>query len=420
MEAFMWAADAHACIARVGENLVSLLLPSLFVFNTLVYALLCLFMFFMWREDKAEEFRFWSLAYFLNCAALLLFASSDAAASPWTAAAGALTLLALGALWTGVRVFAERPIRKAAAMAGGLMWITVFSHAAPLVRLEGRAALVAIYSFLIAYELYSYNKERLTILPATAALAAFHGGFNALLVISAPFVTMDNPTKSTFDIPIVKFMVVEAMIYGIVLGFALLALSKTRAAARQKIAALTDPLTGLPNRRAFDLAAERAMKLSNGAKTPVLLLFDLDRFKAINDRFGHAEGDRALRTFAEVAANNISAGDILARVGGEEFAALLMTDPSTALLTAERIRCAFAKEAAPLADGVVSVSVGVAAPPDDGTLSLAKLMRAADEALYMAKAAGRNRVFLSPDIAVAGPRATKDRFDEVFAPLNAA
>ncbi len=419
MEAFMWAADANACIARVGENLVSLLLPSLFVFNTLVYALLCLFMFYMWLEDKAEEFRLWSLAYLLNCGALLLYASSDGGQSPWVTAAGALTLTALGAIWSGIRVFAERPIRRTAAMAGGLLWFTVLSQAAPLIRLEGRVALVAIYSFLIAYELYTYSKERLTIVRATAALAAFHGGINALIGVAAPFVTIKEPIGSVFEIPFVKFMAVEAMSYGIVFGFALLALSKTRATARQKIAALTDPLTGLPNRRAFDLAAERAIKAPSGADTPILLVFDLDRFKAINDRFGHAEGDRALRMFAEVAVKNMRAGDILARVGGEEFAALMTTDPSTALSIAERIRCAFAKEAAPLGDGLVSVSVGVAAMQDE-TSNLAKLMRAADEALYMAKAAGRNRVFLSPDIAVAGPRATKDRFDGVFAPLNAA
>jgi diguanylate cyclase (GGDEF)-like protein len=375
-------------------------------------------MYFFWREDRAEEFRFWSLAFFLNSGALLLFATSVAGAFPSTAA-GALTFWALGALWAGTRVFAERPIRKIAAVAGGFIWVGGFSHADSLIRLEGRTILVTIYSFLIAYELYSYNKERLTIARATAALSTIHGGFNALVGIAAQFMAVEAPPMtSAYDIPVAKLIAAEAMSYGIVLGFMLLALSKARATARQKIAALTDPLTGLANRRAFDLAAEREIKGASGAK-PVLLVFDLDRFKTINDRFGHAEGDRVLRIFADVAARNMRAGDVLARVGGEEFAALLLTDPSTALAIAERIRCAFAKEAAFLADGLVSVSVGVAAM-QDRTGDLATLMRAADEALYTAKGAGRNRVSLSPDVALPAPRATRGRFDEALPPLNVA
>lgn len=418
MEAFVWAAAAGACIGKVGENLMSILLPTLFAFNCFVYALLSLFMYFIWREDRAGEFRFWSLAFFLNSGALLLFAANDLAVTP-PIIAGALNFWALGALWTGIRVFAERPIRSVAAIAGGVIWMLGFSDATPIARLDGRVAIVATYTFLIAYELYCYNKERLTIARVTAGLTAAHGAFTLLVGISAQFIGVDWPVRSVYDLPLAKIMSAEAMSYGIVLGFMLLALSKVRATARQQIVALTDPLTGLGNRRAFDLAAERAIEGSCGAATPVALIFDLDRFKTINDRFGHAEGDRVLRLFAEVAACNIGAGGVLARVGGEEFAALLICDPSTALSVAERIRCNFAKEAASLADSLATVSVGVAVM-QDRTASLPELMRAADAALYMAKAAGRNRVFLSPDVACEAQRATRSRFDGVLPPLNAA
>jgi diguanylate cyclase (GGDEF)-like protein len=397
---------------------MSILLPTLFVFNTLVYALLGLFMYFIWHEDKEKEFRWWSLGFFLNCGALLLFACRDIAEFPSIMVGNALTLWGLGAIWTGVRVFAERPISRAPALAGGLIWIAAFSHATPLIRLDGRTTLVAIYAFLIASELYSYNKERLPVARATAALVAIHGGLNAIVGLSAQFMSVEAPA-SVYDIPIAKFMAAEAMSYGIILGFMLLALSKARAAARQKAAALTDPLTGLANRRAFDHAAERVIKESRGNETPALLVFDLDRFKTINDRFGHAEGDRALRVFAEVAARNIRADGVLARVGGEEFAAMLIAEPSTALAIAERIRSAFAREAGSIADGLVSVSVGVAVMQNK-TPDLARLMNAADEALYMAKAAGRNQVFFSPDIAGAAPRAGGNRPDVVLQPLNAA
>lgn len=419
MEALAWPAAAGACIGKVGESLMSILLPTLFAFNTFIYALLGAFMYFIWREDRAGEFRFWSLAFFLNSGALLVYAASDLAAIP-PVLAGALNLWGVGALWAGIRVFVEKPFSRVTAIAGGAIWILAFSDVSLLIRIDGRVTIAAAYAFSIAYELYSYNKERLTIARATAALSAFHGCFMALMGIYAQFVTVDMPMKSVYDSPIAKFMAAEGMSHGIVLGFMLLALSKVRATARQKIAALTDPLTGLGNRRAFDLAAERAIEKSRGTETLVLLVFDLDRFKMINDRFGHAEGDRVLRRFADVAARNTkAAGGVLARVGGEEFAALLICEPSTGLSTAERIRCDFAEEAATLADGFATVSAGVAAM-QDRTAGLAALMRAADEALYMAKAAGRNRVFLSPDAARVASRATRNRFDDFLPPLTAA
>lgn len=418
MEALASVAAAGVCIGKVGENLMSILLPTLFAFNTLIYALLGAFMYFMWREDKAEEFRFWSLAFFLNSSALLVYAVSDLAAFP-PILAGAFNLWGMGALWAGIRAFVEKPISRVAVIAGGAIWLLGFSDVSLLIRIDGRVAISAAYTFSIAYELYSYNKERLTIARATAALSALHGFFLALMGICAQFMSVNMPMKSVYDSPIAKAMAAEGISYGIILGFTLLALSKVRATARQKIAALTDPLTGLGNRRAFDLAAERAIKESRGDETPVVLVFDLDRFKTINDRFGHAEGDRVLRLFAEVASRNTKTGGVLARIGGEEFAALMVCDASTGLSTAEQIRCDFAKEAAALADGLATVSAGVAAM-QDRTIGLAELMRAADEALYMAKAAGRNRVFLSPDVPRVATRATRSRYDDRLPPLSAA
>jgi diguanylate cyclase (GGDEF)-like protein len=373
-------------------------LPTLLGFNAFVYAVLGLFTLFLWREDKAEEFRFWSVAYLLTSGSLLLFAARDVLGGHAAAVAGCINLWALGAIWAGARVFAERPIRKVAAVAGGLIWLVCF-YAAPHLRFESRAIIVAFYAFVTAYELYTYAKERLPIMWAAAALATLHGCLQAVMGVLAHFAPATAPVWPDYDLPIVKLLVTEGMGYGIVLGFMLLALSKARATARQEIAALTDPLTGLANRRAFDLAAERVIRGAQGAEKPVLLIFDLDRFKAVNDRFGHAEGDRALKIFARVAEANLRKGDIIARFGGEEFAALVIADPTTALSIAERIRSAFATEAAPLAGGVLSVSVGVAAM-EDMSQDLAKTMRAADNALYMAKAAGRNRVFMSSDVAL--------------------
>jgi diguanylate cyclase (GGDEF)-like protein len=158
--------------------------------------------------------------------------------------------------------------------------------------------------------------------------------------------------------------------------------------------ARTDALTGLPNRRAFDEALDREVARAERAGAPLAVLaLDLDRFKAVNDRWGHAAGDAALVAAAARARGALREGDLLARVGGEELAALL---PGAGLEAAreagERVRAAIAS--APVqADGAsfaVTVSVGVAAlaPGERGAALLAR----ADERLYAAKRGGRDRV----------------------------
>jgi len=123
-------------------------------------------------------------------------------------------------------------------------------------------------------------------------------------------------------------------------------------------------------------------------------LIDLDHFKHINDTYGHGIGDRVLRVFAETAAANLGAFDLLGRLGGEEFSAVLIdAGRETAMQTAERIRAAFADVASEI-DGQpinATVSIGVAFC-EDGPLDVPALLVQADQALYYAKERGRNRV----------------------------
>jgi diguanylate cyclase (GGDEF)-like protein len=162
-----------------------------------------------------------------------------------------------------------------------------------------------------------------------------------------------------------------------------------------KVAASIDSLTGIANRRAFLETALRALKQRTRTPQPVsALLFDLDRFKSINDRYGHAVGDRVLRAFADVAAVELRSTDLLGRLGGEEFGALLFgAEASSAAATAERIRRNFASM--PLGNGDqlgVSVSIGVASVSASEPTEIESLLTRADEALYVAKARGRNRI----------------------------
>ncbi|ALA58563.1 putative Diguanylate cyclase [Nitrospira moscoviensis] len=160
--------------------------------------------------------------------------------------------------------------------------------------------------------------------------------------------------------------------------------------------ALRDPLTGLLNRRALDgpLARELKAGLRYGAPA-CLILLDLDYFKTVNDRLGHQAGDEVLRDVAALLSATVRDVDSVARYGGEEFAVVLPhTDLAQADRLAERIRAAIERRAFQLSDGQVRItaSFGVAAPRRADSASVADWIAAADQALYLAKAQGRNRV----------------------------
>ena len=123
------------------------------------------------------------------------------------------------------------------------------------------------------------------------------------------------------------------------------------------------------------------------------IAFDIDHFKSINDRFGHAAGDRVLQTVARVCRENLRAVDVAGRLGGEEFAILLPeADVAQAVVVAERLRLALAEAAVPDGEAVIrlTASFGVAGLTPDETTADAALLRA-DAAAYDAKRGGRNR-----------------------------
>ena len=158
----------------------------------------------------------------------------------------------------------------------------------------------------------------------------------------------------------------------------------------------TDPLTGALNRRRFlELLEGDARRPQGKLQTLAVLMLDLDYFKTINDRFGHATGDEALRHFTALAKAELRDRDHFARLGGEEFAAILpATTLDGALLVAERIRAATERALFEDETGVavpLSVSIGVTELEPDDERPLAVLNRA-DKALYLTKESGRNRV----------------------------
>jgi diguanylate cyclase len=161
--------------------------------------------------------------------------------------------------------------------------------------------------------------------------------------------------------------------------------------------AMRDPLTGLGNRRFFDQEIDLAL---GDAEALCLLMCDLDRFKAINDKFGHAVGDMVLKQFADILSAAARRDDFVARIGGEEFALVMLgISPIEAARLAEQIRRQLEAKKWMLGSGTplgaVTASFGVARRRASDTAS--DLFKRADAALYRAKSDGRNRVYADLD-----------------------
>jgi diguanylate cyclase (GGDEF)-like protein len=176
--------------------------------------------------------------------------------------------------------------------------------------------------------------------------------------------------------------------------------------------AATDALTGVPNRRSFDLCLTREWRVAKRDPMSLgLLLLDIDHFKSFNDRYGHPAGDSCLARVAAAMASAVRRpGDTTARYGGEEFAVILPgTELAGAVYVAECVRNAVAALNIQHADspsGVVTVSIGVSVKMPSGSETLEAFVSEADTALYAAKRAGRNQVATAPGSDLALPNMT--------------
>ncbi len=169
-----------------------------------------------------------------------------------------------------------------------------------------------------------------------------------------------------------------------------------------RLLSVTDPLTGLYNRRHFEalIETEIAMSARHGDVNS-LIMIDIDHFKRVNDDFGHFAGDMVLKDVANVLRSNIRKTDILCRLGGEEFVVMCKrAGKEEAKEIAEKLRCAVGGRKLQLNEGsiAVSISLGIATIPSAGATSLEEFYRYADVALYVSKDGGRNRFTHYEDI----------------------
>ncbi len=345
-----------------------------------------------------------------SIATTLIIVARGAIPDFWSIIVGnALLAAAYGVLWCGARKFDGKKASIILALAGVPLWIAACSiapiYALAKARATVMAAIAVFYTLLALLELWRGRGDSTWRWPIMLLLLAHAAAIPIQIPLAGAWARPDPS-----DVDLLTFMIFETAFVCICAAYLFGGLAKDRIAASYRRISLTDSLTHVPNRRGFFETAGRLLLRSRFARRPVaLLLFDLDRFKSINDRYGHHTGDEVLTAFCRLAISMLRPTDLFGRIGGEEFASLLPgTEQQDALWLAERLRAAF--EGTSLTVGgrtlTATVSVGIAVS-DDASIDLSALLEEADQALYRAKALGRNRVEVSGRLAELLP--TKQR-----------
>lgn len=306
--------------------------------------------------------------------------------------------VALGFAWNGARAFNGRKARWWPLSVMPTIWLLAMllptiADSLPY-RIALSSVLSGVLSLALAWEIWANGKDQLVWRGPFAAVPAVHAGFLVIRTIGA--LTLDYPSDIMRGGPFIGFGILEPILMMFAATIIGLRLTDERLKNVLKRAALTDGLTGLLNHGAFmDIAGERVERARSEGELVTLLLFDLDRFKQLNDRYGHAAGDTALKIFSDIVTRRLSEADVVGRVGGEEFAALLFScGADRGRQVAERIRADFAGQPIRHAGQSIAVTVSVGVMTASGKMAdFTTLMLAADEALYAAKRGGRDLVF---------------------------
>ena len=341
----------------------------------------------------------WGSAHIINAVGLGFLTSRGAAPTFVTVdLANALILLGYGLTWTGARVFDGRSIRPWLVLLAPAVWMLLCAipgfNAALNLRVIVVSTTLAVFALMTADEFWRGRDEPLmSRWPSIFVLLAYA----AVLLARVPATLLsplfaEDALMSSVSFALLAF---GTLLFTVVMAFLQLNMTKERTELKHKINSLVDPLSGVANRRAFlDGAAELLQRQHAEAEPLAIMLFDLDHFKQINDRLGHAVGDTVLQTFARAATSTLGSDTLFARIGGEEFAACMRVgDLDEAFAVADRVRRNFAVAAARFGNAELSPSVsGGVTLGCDPEAQVVELLSIVDRALYRAKERGRNRI----------------------------
>jgi diguanylate cyclase (GGDEF)-like protein len=368
---------------------------TLYLFATMVAGMLGAMLLLFGKQENIPALKWWGTAYLLGASSVAIWTIGGATlGDTLLLALHAVGFVACGMVWNASRVFHGRKPNLPGLLFGAVAWVgTVLALPSlnPAMRLTVGAAIVAIYAALTASELWSERRRTMQKRWPTIAVPVMHG---CVLMLPILLGTLLRPHDETFTSSVwVTAFSIELVLYAIGTVFVIFMLVSDRAVTVHKTAASVDPLSGMLNRRGFSEASNQVIEREAAAGRPVtVMIFDIDHFKSINDRFGHPAGDEILKLFSTVVVSNLRISDLSGRIGGEEFAALLACPLEEGVIVAERVREAFEGSGIVCEEGPVdtTVSIGVAGGPAGTELEV--LLAAADTALYQAKRGGRNRV----------------------------
>jgi diguanylate cyclase (GGDEF)-like protein len=257
------------------------------------------------------------------------------------------------------------------------------------------SVLVCGYALLVAGELVRGIKPEERARRFAAWLCLLHAAFFGARAVFGPTLGLGAANPDTTLNVWAAMLAFETILFSAGLSTLIAAALRDKEALADRRLALTDNLTGIGNRHAFEIRAHALLeKVRDGEPRPVLLLMDLDGFKGINDSQGHAAGDQRLIDVADAARRCLADPDLFWRIGGDEFVALLIGPAAArAPLVADAIRAAVKRSPPVPGAGPISATIGLA--PARAGASLAEILEEADIALYTGKSHGRDCVVIA-------------------------
>ena len=376
-------------------RILNLDLPTLMVMQSFALACAGTVLLVAWSQNrKIRALALWGLANIIAAGGILSLMLGFTWHQPvWLGLGGVLLPFQSGLIWQAARTIDSKPAPLLLALVGpavvGLAGgIPGLPNAAGSLSLAAGAA----YSLATATTLWLGRKERLAARWPLVILSAVHGA--ALLIGTYSTIIGSTGQDAVPSITsLFGFIYFETIIFALGTSVFILALVKERNEAAGMAAARTDSLTGIASRAAFLESAGRILERCQRDGAPIsVIMFDLDRFKAINDRHGHAVGDAVIRKFCEVTTAAVRPNDVFGRVVGEEFTVVLPgSGIEAAYARAERIRASFAQDCRFIRDRQVNATVsGGVSVSIKSEQTIEELLEDSDAALYEAKAGGRN------------------------------
>ena len=364
--------------------------------------LLCLFYFITFRRTRSPFSAWW-------CSALLLFLTGSASYlldgtvhQAWANPLGNTLLVGgAGAMWAGARSLRTNNPKLWALTAGPLVTgiVSVLDHPATN-NWSGGPVMLGMMGLMLGLscrELFllevDYSRVHRPLAYGSGLLALYYLGRLTAFVIDGP----EGPVFVAYFGSVVTTLLTSMVL--VLASFTMAELSNEQLTRDLRARATVDGLTGLLNRTAFmDLAENELRRLGNARTTASLVLADLDHFKAVNDKYGHAAGDVALQAFAAACTTSVRSTDLVGRYGGEEFVLLL---PGVSPERAGEMAAIISRrlqEAQPNVEArLPTVSYGIAST-GPGRVDLKALIASADAALYRAKTLGRDRSVLAASL----------------------